>query len=479
MSVLRASVHWGRVARYCAVGQRPLIRTLFLLLCMTLFAVDTLAEEGWKAGLAKAVITPAEPMWMAGYASRTKPAEGKIHDLWVRVLALEDSKGERCVVVSTDTLGISRIVYENVTRQLKERQRLDPEQIMLNASHTHSGPVIEQTLYDAYPLDTAERERIRAYTRALEETIVKSVESAFDDLSPAIVSAGEGHATFAVNRRNNPEGEVPALRAKGLLKGPFDHSVPVLSVRAPDGNLRGVVFAYACHNTTMDFYEWFGDYAGVAEELLESLDSKPVALFVAGCGADQNPLPRRKLEWARGYGAELASAVTRVLDAPMRTLEPTLDTAIEMIDLKLGDPPTRAELEEIVKGGAAYHKRWAARLLADLDAGQPWITSYSYPLLAWRLGDQIWISMAGEVVVDYDLKFKAKYGPHVWTTSYANDVMAYIPSLRVLKEGGYEGGGSMIVYGFPANRWADDVEDEITAAVDRLVVTISSDAGAK
>lgn len=451
----------------------------FAVLAHLGLSLAAFAADGWKAGLAKATITPKEPMWMAGYASRTRPAEGKAHDLWVRVLALEDGHGERAVVVSTDTLGISRIAYDNVTRQLKERQNLEPRQIMINASHTHSGPVIEQTLYDAYLLDTAEQERARAYTRFLEGTIVKTIEAALAELSPAVISAGEGHASFAVNRRNNPEGEVPMLRAKGQLKGPFDHSVPVLSVRSPDGRLRGVVFAYACHNTTMDFYQWFGDYAGVAEELLESLDSEPVALFVAGCGGDQNPLPRRQMEWARRYGAELASAVTRVLDAPMRPLEPSLRTDMEMVDLKLGEAPSRGELEELTKTGAGYQQRWAQRLLAERDDGKPWITSYPYPLLAWQLGDQLWISMAGEVVVDYDLKFKSQVGSRVWVTAYANDVMAYIPSLRVLKEGGYEGGGSMIVYGMPARRWADDVEDRITDAVGRLTSKVSSDAGSK
>jgi hypothetical protein len=88
------------------------------------------------------------------------------------------------------------------------------------------------------------------------------------------------------------------------------------------------------------------------------------------------------------------------------------------------------------------------------------------------LGDQLWIALGGEVVVDYSLKFKGEFGGDAWVTGYANDVMAYIPSHRVLLEGGYEGQSSMMVYGQPAERWADDVEDRITAAARRVAKTV-------
>ena len=88
----------------------------------------------------------------------------------------------------------------------------------------------------------------------------------------------------------------------------------------------------------------------------------------------------------------------------------------------------------------------------------------------WRLGDtQLLIGLGGETVVDYALKFKMEFGSQTWVAGYCNDVMTYIPSLRVLKEGGYEGGGAFIPYGVPALRWAEDVEDLITASVRRLV----------
>jgi neutral ceramidase len=450
------------------------LSAVILIVAVTLFAASAARgeEKIWKAGTAKAVITPKEPLWMAGYASRTRPAEGTLHELYVRVLALEDAQGKRAVVVSSDLLGIPRSIGENVCAALQSKFGLTRDQIMLNASHTHCGPVLRGSLYDAYPLNRFEIKRIESYSAELEKTIVRTVGEALGRMVPADVARGEGATDFAVNRRNNREPDVPSLKEQHLLKGPTDHSVPVLAVHGRDGKLLAVVFAYACHNTTLSIQQWNGDYAGFAETNLETANPGVVALFCMGCGADQNPIPRRKIELCRHYGKMMSDAVAAVLGRPLEPLPPTLRTQFESIPLELGAVPTRRELTALIAGqsGDTYIKRWATRLLSEIDKGQPFIRSYPYPIEVWRLGDkQLWIALGGEVVVDYDLRFKGRYGADAWVTSYANDVMAYIPSLRVLREGGYEGNTSMMVYGMPAQRWAEPIEETISAAVDRLV----------
>jgi hypothetical protein len=149
---------------------------------------------------------------------------------------------------------------------------------------------------------------------------------------------------------------------------------------------------------------------------------------------------------------------------------------MEMVNLNFGPVPTEAELEKMIQDKALSHRHWAARLLAQMKAGKPFIRTYPFPIQAWRLGDdQTLITLGGEPVVDYALKFKQEFGPRTWVAGYCNDVMTYIPSVRVLKEGGYEGGGAMIPYGQPALRWADDVEEMITAATRRLVEHVRED----
>lgn len=429
----------------------------------------TAAEPTWKAGTAKAVITPQERLWMAGYGARTRPAEGKYHDLYLRVLALEDAQGQRGVIVASDLLGISQPIYEAVVARLQQKHHLDRAQIVLHASHTHCGPVLRQALYDVYPLDQHQHALIEAYSDWLIETLVQTVDEALRSLAPARVSAGIGVATFAVNRRTNREADVPQLREQQRLLGPVDHSVPVLAVHRPDGQLLGVVFAYACHNTVMDFYQWFGDYAGCAQLALEARHPGATALFAMGCGADQNPLPRRKVELAEQYGQQLADAVDHVLQQGLLPLAPQLTTAIELTPLALGPLPAVSTLQEMARE-TNYRGRWARRMLTMQSEGVPVPTEYPYPVQAWNLGgQQLWIMLGGEVVVDYSLRFKGEYGWGTWVTAYANDVMAYIPTYRVLLEGGYEGQSSMQVYGLPAERWAPDVEDRLAAAVQRVV----------
>ena len=219
----------------------------------------------------------------------------------------------------------------------------------------------------------------------------------------------------------------------------------------------------------MSFYKWSGDYAGFAQLALEKSHPGAQAMFFMGCGGDQNPLPRGRLELAERYGNMLASAVEQALREKPRALSPRLTTTMEMVKLDFGPELTKSELVALKNGTNASPRRWATHILADMDAGKVIPRSYPYPVQAWSMGGQLLVTRGGEPVVDYSLKFKQAFGPQTWVAGYCNDVMTYIPSLRVLKEGGYEGGKAMVPYGLPASRWADDVEDRITSSVERLI----------
>ena len=102
-------------------------------------------------------------------------------------------------------------------------------------------------------------------------------------------------------------------------------------------------------------------------------------------------------------------------------------------------PPT-AQLETMASESASYSQRWASRMLRELKNGVAQSREYPYPIQAFRLGgNQLWVTLGGEVVVDYGLRLKTELGDQTWISAYTNDVMAYIPSKRVLLEGGYEG----------------------------------------
>jgi hypothetical protein len=431
-------------------------------------------QAAWKAGVARAVVTPEKGVWLAGYGARRAP-DGKLHDLWVKALALEDPRGRQAVLVASDFQGVPKEMSDRVFARLHRELRLERQQVMLTFSHNHCGPRVGSDLVDYYPVEEEQVRLVAEYTARMEARLVETVGQALADLAPARLHVGQGRATFAVNRRNNREADVPALLARGEpLKGPVDHAVPVMTVSRPGGPIVAILFGYACHPTTLNFTRWCGDYPGFAQLALEERHPGATAMFVNTCGGDQNPLPRRTVELCQKYGRMLADGVDGALKAPLAEVPPGLHTAFAYVDLPYEKVITREELLAATGDANAIRKRWAGRMLEKLDGGERFAATYPYPLHAWRLGKEtLVLGMGGEAVVDYALRFKASFGRGTWVCGYADDLVAYIPSRRVWAEGGYEGGPNLFEYGRPALRWAGDVEDRIAAAVEELVKSVS------
>jgi hypothetical protein len=299
------------------------------------------------------------------------------------------------------------------------------------------------------------------------DDIVSAIGAAVRDLAPATVEYAAGSAGFAVNRRQSSS---TGMRIGVNPDGPTDRTVPVLKITSPDGKLRAVLFAYACHNTTLtaEVYQLSGDYAGFASAEIESRHPGATALFLMLCGADQNPNPRGTVELGRKWGGELAAAVEHVIAAPMSALARPIRTSFRFIPLQLAKR-TRQEFEAELKSTVPAEARRGHLMLDALDAGRT-IDRMEYPVQIIRFGRTLTIvALGGEVVVDYDLRIRREYpGEPLIVAGYSNDVMCYIPSARVLREGGYEANESMIYYG-QQGPFAEDVEDRIMNAVHRAM----------
>jgi len=440
----------------------------------TQFSLDAFAaRQAWKAGLAQVIITPQKPLWMAGYASRTKPSEGVIQELYAKAFALEDHSGKRAVLVTSDLLGFPAAVSHDITSRVEKQYHLTRDQLLLSSSHTHGGPVLGKMLGLMYPMNSQQWADVEAYTSDLEDKIVKLVGAALKSLRPARLSFGHGEAGFAMNRRARTKEEI----AIGVNKeGPVDHDVPVLRVDDKHGKLRAFVFGYACHNTAArDLMQLHGDYAGFAEACLENHHPGAMALFIAGCGGDANPFPRGKIELARQHGEELAGAVEKLLVRGLQSVSGPLKSAYEEFPVAFAMPPGREELQAQLENKDVYHRNWAAAMLTVLNRDGHLPAEYPYPLEIWQFGqDLTLIALGSEVVVDYDLRLKKELGAEkLWVAAYCNDVFAYIPSLRVLEEGGYEGGGAMVYYGQPGP-FAPTIEETIIGKIHNLVRRVRS-----
>lgn len=455
------------------IGSRMCVRWALLVAAVSIvFGFGHADAAEWKAGVARAVITPQTDVWLAGYGSK-RSAEGKIHDLWMKALALDDGAGNRVVMITSDFQGVPKIMSDRVFAQLAEKHGLQRRHVMFTFSHNHCGPRLGDDLIDYYPVEERQEQLVSEYTDRMVTRTVELVGKALNRLAPAQLQTGMGKTTFAVNRRNNREADVPNLIARGEpLLGPVDHSVPVMTVTRPDGKLEAILFGYACHPTTLSFRQWCGDYPGFAQIEIEKKYPGATAMFVNTCGGDQNPLPRRKVELCAKYGHMLAVAVEEVLEKqqPLKPVTPGIRTAFEIVDLAYLKVVTREELVKLTKDSNALRARWAVRLLNKLDAGHKFESAYPYPVHAWQLGkEMLVIGMGAETVVDYALRFKLEFGPGTWVCGYADDMISYIPSRRVWEEGGYEGGYRLYEYGRPAFRWRGDIEDKVAATVHKLV----------
>lgn len=429
-------------------------------------------QEKWKAGVASAVITPEQSMWMSGFAARTKPSEGKVHDLHAKALALEDSQGTRLVIVAIELLGIPRHFRDWLEKEVHRRYKLEPDYLLLNASHTHCGPVVKESKYSIYGnsfygLSDEQIKQNRQYVETLQQRLLQLIGRAIENLAPARLGYTHARAGFAMNRRAKIE---RGFRIHPNPDGPVDHDVPVLRIDNPKGKLQAVLFGYACHSTTLSFYKFCGDYPGFTCRYIEQAHPGAMALFMSGCGGDQNPYPRGNLDYCMQHGRSLANAVEAALLPRARPVSGPVRAALETVTLDFAEPPGREQLEKEAKSTNKYVRRHAEALLEQMEQKGGIRTTYPYPLQVVQFGDDlIMIAMAGEVVVDYSLRFKAELpGPPVWVAGYSNDVFGYLPSVRILKEGGYEGGGAMLYTQLPGP-FAPSVEKRVVDKVHELV----------
>lgn len=430
------------------------------IVAVLLLAFTLHAEAALRAGAARVKITPPLPVWLSGYALRDHQANSVLMDIYAKALAIDDGHRGRVVIITTDLIGLPREVSDPAAARIQKTLGLKRSQILFNSSHTHTGPTIWPNLKVMLDLTEEQQRPLRAYAEQLTSDLVNVAVEAVRAEVPARLSFSQGEAGFAINRR------VEHLRSLGVdAPAPVDHSVPVIRVERGDGSLLAVLFGYACHNTTLTaaFYEVSGDYAGYAQAAIERAHPGAIALFLMLCGGDQNPEPRSKQELAAQHGDELAAAVEKAMQTAQRPLNGPLKTVYKTINLTFA-PHTRRQFEEESHNSDVFRRRRARLMLETYDRGKP-IRSIRYPIQVVRFGGATLIALGGEVVVDYALRLKREFPEEpLVVAGYSNVVMSYIPSLRVLDEGGYEAEDAMIYYALPG-RYTDDVEKRIVSGV--------------
>jgi hypothetical protein len=397
-------------------------------------AGSTLKQEpGWKAGVARANITPDESIWMAGFGFRNKPSEGVTTDIWASALALEDANGHRAVIIAIDNAGIRKELSDAIRAKLKTAYNLLNEQVVINSSHTHTGPATSARFLK----DEKEKEKVEQYAAKLENQVVEMVGKVLNSLQPVKIYAGNGVSRFQVNRRSNIQYK---LHLQEQFNGPNDYAVPVLKVEKTSGDLLAILFGYACHASMLRDYKISGDYPAFARMELEKLYPGAIPVFFQGAGGNQIGHPRNTVEATRQAGKSLAAAVERVLSEPMKELTASLATSYSEVNLESDQVSQTSGSNESV------------------------VQTYPYPVQVWKIGDLPVITLGGEPVVEYALNLKQIFGQEAFIFGYSNNVMAYISTPLGLNEGGYEGSSSP----FRGAKWAQHTEAMIIQEILKL-----------
>lgn len=419
----------------------------------TLYSAAFADESVYDVGVAAVDVTPGYPIRLNGFAGRTTESEGITQRIWAKALAIGSDEQKPVILITLDSLGIREPMVNEVARRLKEKAGIERAQIAVAFSHSHTTPKVNGACDTIFCMDIPPEHQanIDRYTAELADHLEAAALKALADRKPATLSWAVGKVGFAKNRR--PEG------------GPVDHSLPMLVVKsAQDDSLRAIYVSYACHCVTLGNNKISGDWSGYAQEAIERNHPGVVGMVSIGCGSDANPdsnVTDGNTAVAADQGDQIGDEVDRLLAGALQPVTGPITATLAHVDLPLNTPPTRGELVAVAEGN--YNAKFQ---LAILDRGEQLLTKLDYPIQTWAFGDSLtMVFLAGEVCVDYAVRLRVELDPaRLWMHGYANDFCAYIPSERLLKEGGYGGGSEYVYFALP-NTLQPGLEDKIIGEV--------------
>jgi len=400
----------------------------------------------WLVGVGRRCITPRRPLWLYGYVTeaRFRPAEGVLSDLYASALALRGPDDSPALILAVDLCVPRGPLARSVVQRVQATTGVPPQRVLLNASHTHSGPALAQCDVEGrFPMPPDQRRLVEQYTDWMVEQVAEAASEAMGALRPGVLSWGRGQTDLPRNRRQfGPDGKYTGMGPNP--DGPVDPAVPVLRMDGPGGALRAVLFGCACHNVTLDAHNLLvsADYSGFAREAIEEANPGAVAIYLAGCGADANPQPRGgqdQVQHARSHGRALAAEVGRVLERCSGPVHGPLQSAVKTVELPLQEPdPER--LAAMAQDGPPWLQLNARRLLAMLECGEDIPSTYPAPVSVWQFGgDLTLVGLSGEVVSAYAAGVARTLATErLWVAGYCHEVFGYLPSAQIIAEGGYE-----------------------------------------
>ena len=398
-----------------------------------------------KAGYARVKINPALGTAMSGFANRDRArgCEGIHDDLHARALYLADQE-QQALLMGFDLLFFSRAEADRFKGAIGRRLDLAPSQILLNTSHTHTGPKVGTWSYDP-PSDPL-------YLQELEYAIVEAACAARDAMSEATLWAGRAHTSLPMSRRLKLPGGKVGWGPEPT--GEVCTEVPIALFKEANGRLISLVFAVSCHPSLMSGYQISADYPGVAMGVLDRNLGIAGSLFLQGAGGDAKPCvtaepdaepPRfRPGAWEdmEAAGTMVANDIMRAVEGDLSLVKPALKTSILEMSWPTEAPPDRAAYEAVMKDPGTDRTRqlWAEEKIALLSRHYHIPSSVPITVQGIQLGQGVrMIGVEGELVAGLGNLILGFYPEGVtFPLGYSNGAQAYLPTDAMLEEDGYE-----------------------------------------
>jgi hypothetical protein len=429
---------------------------LFALICALGLGL-TRAEEttgtSATAGWAEVEITPPLGIALGGRAGPQMPASQVLDPLYAQVLCLRDAKGNGLVLASFDLIGLPHDLSDRIRTCLVHELGVNWNLVVLNASHTHSGPYTLRSLMAGVgPAPQIEVD----YFKALENRVVNAARAAGKAMQPVRVEVFQGTTDIGINRRGkNQAGRVAMLPD---AKAPFDDQLWVMKLTPVNGGPPAVVFSCACHAVIAYGFAYSAisaDYPGVTRRCLrEALGPKAHAQFVQGFAGDIRPRVLADLEQGsfrastpadlERVGRNLSAAVLAAMKMPGQKLSLDIAGAGDRPFLPRGKVPAREIYDQMRTNAQAQSKaHWlsvADYWLKRYDSGEGFSRGDAWPLGLIRLADNQWVVYsAGEPCAEWRPKVAAWLAPlKVVPWGYCQEANTYLPTEALLPEGGYE-----------------------------------------
>ncbi len=398
-------------------------------------------------------VSEASPVLLQGLACPPRRASKVTDPLKMQLLLIEDDHYTKILIVTADLLGFSTEMIQAV-RNYAAIWGIEPAGIILNASHTHNAPGTVQQLPQVMGPYYAD------YAHRIAVLIQKNLQHLNSNLEEAQLSWSVTEAQIGLNRRLREDDQIVIGPNPD---GPYDRHTPIILVDLAKSDRKIILVRHSCHPTLICDAEMISaDFPGRLRDTLCAGGYADGVMFLQGAAgtSKQSAAHRKSQEFAKtledvwANGEHLAERIIEKLQHPMSRIEGSIYAVLESKPLQFAELPNRFLIEQLAGNPKckAHVREWAISLLQRFPQGD-FPSQTTIEIQAVRIGNELtFLTLPGEPTAELSREISTLFpaANALFFLGYTNGMFGYLPTSKMLPEGGYECEMSHVVYGWPS-----------------------------